>query len=162
MNSVENGRKTPLLFSTFIFEYEHESGNDAAGNEIKNELSVFRKRTNLIGIMSNTVGIRKFNTKYRPTVHNFKNVHDQTKKCMITYSFQERKHALQWAPSAMPKAYCCHLSGSKRYFICTMKHLFLLLFVHYNPMKTCSHVINNPPFLLIEWNSKNLPNNRIL
>jgi len=81
----ENGRKTPLLFSTFIFEYEHENGNDIAGNEIENELSVFRKRTNSIEIMSNTVGIRKFNTKYRPTVHNLKNVHDQTKKCMITW-----------------------------------------------------------------------------
>jgi len=45
MNSVENGRKSPLLFSIFIFEYEHESGNDIAGNEIENELSKFRKRT---------------------------------------------------------------------------------------------------------------------
>ena len=84
MNSVENGRNTPLLFSTFIFEYEHEIGNDITGNEIENELSVSRKRTNSIGIMSNTVGTRKFNAKYRPTVHNLKNVHDQTKKCMIT------------------------------------------------------------------------------
>jgi outer membrane lipoprotein-sorting protein len=62
MNSVGNGRKTPLLFSTFKFEYERENGNSIVGNE--NELMVFRKRTNLSGIMSKTVDVRKLNTKY--------------------------------------------------------------------------------------------------
>jgi hypothetical protein len=69
----ENGRKTPQLFSTFTFEYGNESENGKAGHENERELTEyreFRKRTNSSEIMSNTVGIRKFNTKYRSTMHN--------------------------------------------------------------------------------------------
>jgi hypothetical protein len=69
----ENGRKTPQLFSTFIFEYENESENGKARHENERELTEyreFRKRTHSSEIMSNTVGIRKFNTEYRSTMHN--------------------------------------------------------------------------------------------
>jgi hypothetical protein len=68
---VGNNRKTPQPFYTFSFEYENENGK--AGHENERELSQyreFRKRTNSSEIMSNTVGIRKFNTEYRPTMHN--------------------------------------------------------------------------------------------
>jgi hypothetical protein len=69
----ENGRKTPQPFSTFIFEYENESENGKAGHENERELTEyreFRKRTHSSEIISNTVGIRKFNTEYRSTMHN--------------------------------------------------------------------------------------------
>jgi hypothetical protein len=67
----ENGRKTPQLFSTFTFQYENENGK--AGHENERELTEYRefqKRTNSSEIMSNTVGIRKFNMEYRSTMHN--------------------------------------------------------------------------------------------
>jgi len=38
MKTVGNGRKTPLLFSIFIFKYEHENG---VGNENESEITVF-------------------------------------------------------------------------------------------------------------------------
>ena len=69
MKTVGNGRKTPQPFSTSTFEYENESESGKAGHENERELTEyreFRKRTNSSGIMSNTVGIRKFNTEYRP------------------------------------------------------------------------------------------------
>jgi hypothetical protein len=78
-------------FSTFTFEYENENENGKAGHENKRKLTEyreFRKRTNSSGIMSDMVGIRKFNTEYRPTVHNNKQVHNQihnkltTNKCI--------------------------------------------------------------------------------
>jgi hypothetical protein len=72
-NKDENGRKTPQPFSTFTFEYENESENGKVGHENERELieyQEFRKRTNSSEIMSNMVGIRKFNTEYRPTMHN--------------------------------------------------------------------------------------------
>jgi hypothetical protein len=47
-----------LLFSTFIFEYGHERGNDIAGNKNENELLVFRKRTNSTRIMADKNSIR--------------------------------------------------------------------------------------------------------
>ena len=62
LNKDENGRKTPQPFSTFTFEYENESENGKAGHESEHELTEYRKRTNSSRIMSNTVGIRKFNT----------------------------------------------------------------------------------------------------
>ena len=69
MDEDENYRKrlkkTFQPFSTSTFEYESESGK--AGHENEHELTEyreFRKRTNSSGIMSNTVGIRKINTKY--------------------------------------------------------------------------------------------------
>ena len=83
------------LLNRFLFlhlKYENESESGQAGHENEHELKEylkFRKRTNSSGIMSNTVGMRKFNTKYRPTVHSIKQVHDQihnkftTNKCMI-------------------------------------------------------------------------------
>jgi hypothetical protein len=70
---VGNGRKTSQPFSTFIFEYENESENGKVGHKNERELTKyqeFRKRTNSSEIMSNTVGIRKFNMEYRPTMHN--------------------------------------------------------------------------------------------
>jgi hypothetical protein len=73
LNKDENGRKTPQPLSTFIFEYENESENGKAGHENERELTEyqeFRKQTNSSEIMSNTVGIRKFNMEYRPTMHN--------------------------------------------------------------------------------------------
>jgi hypothetical protein len=69
----ENGQKTPSPFSTFTFEYENESENGKAGHENEREFTEyreFRKRTNSSEIISNTVDIQKFNTEYRPTVHN--------------------------------------------------------------------------------------------
>jgi len=71
MKTDGNGRKTPRPFSTFTFEYENENENGKAGHENERELTenrVFRKRTNSSGITSNTVGIRKINTEYRPVV----------------------------------------------------------------------------------------------
>ena len=41
MKTVGNGRKTPLLFSIFIFKYEHENGNGIVGNENESEITVF-------------------------------------------------------------------------------------------------------------------------
>jgi hypothetical protein len=73
MKTVGNGRKTPQPFSTFIFEYENESKNGKAGHENERELTEyreFRKRTHSSEIMSNAVGIRKFNMEYRSTMHN--------------------------------------------------------------------------------------------
>jgi hypothetical protein len=73
MKTVGNGQKTPQPFSTFTFEYENESENGKAGHESECELTEyreFRKQTNSSEIMLNTVGIRKFNTEYRPTMHN--------------------------------------------------------------------------------------------
>jgi hypothetical protein len=67
----ENGRKTPQLFFTFTFKYENE--NDKIGHENERELTEyreFRKRINSSEIMSNTVGIRKFNTEYQSTMYN--------------------------------------------------------------------------------------------
>ena len=65
----ENGRKTSQSFSTSTFEYENENENESgkAGHENEHELTEYRefqKQTNLSGIMSNTVGIRKINTEY--------------------------------------------------------------------------------------------------
>ena len=66
----EHGRKTSQPFSTFTFGYENQSESDKAGHENERELTEyreFRKRTKKSsGIMSNTVGIRKINTEYRP------------------------------------------------------------------------------------------------
>ena len=62
-------RRTPQPFSTFIFEYENKNESNKAGHENEHELTKYRecrKRTNSSGIMSNTVGIRKINTKYYP------------------------------------------------------------------------------------------------
>jgi hypothetical protein len=73
MKTVRNSWKTPQPFSTFTFKYENESENGKAGHENECELTEyreFRKRTNSSEIMSNTVGIRKFNMKYRFTMHN--------------------------------------------------------------------------------------------
>jgi hypothetical protein len=56
----ENGRKTSQLFSTSTFEYENKSKSSKVGHEKEHELmeyQEFQKRTNLSGIMSNTVGI---------------------------------------------------------------------------------------------------------
>jgi hypothetical protein len=67
MKTVGNGRKTPQPFSTFIFEHENESEYGKVGHENERELTEyqeFRKRTHSSEIMSNTVGIRKFNTEY--------------------------------------------------------------------------------------------------
>jgi hypothetical protein len=66
MKTVGNGRKTPKPFSTFTFEYENESESGKAGHENEHELTKYRKRTKSSGMMSNTVGIRKINTEYRP------------------------------------------------------------------------------------------------
>ena len=66
-------------FLLLYLKYESESESGQAGYENEHELTEyleFRKRTNSSGIMSNTVGMRKFNTKYRPTVHSIKQVHD--------------------------------------------------------------------------------------
>jgi hypothetical protein len=68
----ENGRKTQP-FSTFTFKYKNKSENGKAEHENEREFTEyreFRKRTNSSEIMSNTVGIQKFNTEYRPTMHN--------------------------------------------------------------------------------------------
>jgi hypothetical protein len=73
MKTVGNGRKTLQLFSTFIFEYENESENGKAEHENERELTKyreFRKWTHSSEIMSNTVGIWKFNMEYRSTMHN--------------------------------------------------------------------------------------------
>ena len=84
-------RRTPQPFSTFTFEYENENESGQTEHENEHELTEYRefqKRNNSSGIISNTVGIREFNTN-RPTVHNIKQVHGQihnkfaTNKCMI-------------------------------------------------------------------------------
>ena len=67
MKTVGIGRKTSQSFSTSTFEYENENESGKAGHENEHELTEyqkFRKRTNSSGIMSNTIGIRKINTKY--------------------------------------------------------------------------------------------------
>ena len=68
MKTVGNGKKkTSGLFSTFTFKYENKSESGKAGHENEHELTKYRecrKRTNSSGIMSNTIGIRKINTKY--------------------------------------------------------------------------------------------------
>ena len=88
----ENGRKTSQPFSTSTFEYENKNESGKAGHENEHELMEYQKfwkRTNSSRITSNTVGMRKFNTKYRPIVHSIKQVHNQiynkftTNKCMI-------------------------------------------------------------------------------
>jgi hypothetical protein len=73
VNKDENGRKTLQPFSTFTFEYENQSENGKVGHENERELMEyreFRKRTNSSEIISNMVGIRKFNMEYRPITHN--------------------------------------------------------------------------------------------
>ena len=63
----ENGRKTSQPFSISTFEYENKNESDKARHENEHELTEyqkFQKRTNLSGIMSNTVDIRKINTEY--------------------------------------------------------------------------------------------------
>ena len=65
--SEENGQKTSQPFSTFTFKYENKSESSKAGHKNEHELTEYRKfqeQTNSSGIMSNTVGIRKINTKY--------------------------------------------------------------------------------------------------
>ena len=90
----ENGRKPPQPFSTFTFEYENESENGKAGHKNEHELMKYRKRTNSSRIMSNTVGIQKFNTEYRPVesitinkcmthAHNNYQMHDQVQAHVI-------------------------------------------------------------------------------
>jgi len=62
-------RRTPQPFSTFTFEYENENESGQTEHENEHELTEyreFRKRNNSSGIISNTVGIRKLNTEYRP------------------------------------------------------------------------------------------------
>ena len=93
MKTVENSVEKLLnRFLLLHLKYESESESGQAGHENEHELTEyldFRKRTNSSGIMSNTVGMQKFNTKYRPIVHSIKQVHDQiyntftTNKCMI-------------------------------------------------------------------------------
>jgi len=41
MKTVGNGRKTSLLFSIFIFKYEHENRNGIVRNENESEITVF-------------------------------------------------------------------------------------------------------------------------
>jgi hypothetical protein len=41
MKTVENGQKTPKLFSNFAFEYENENGK--AGHENERELMDYRE-----------------------------------------------------------------------------------------------------------------------
>jgi hypothetical protein len=41
MKTIENGRKTPQLFFTFIFKYENESENGKAGYENERELTEY-------------------------------------------------------------------------------------------------------------------------
>jgi len=43
MKMVENGRKTPKLFSTFTFEYENKSENGKAAHENERELTKYRE-----------------------------------------------------------------------------------------------------------------------
>jgi hypothetical protein len=43
MKTVENGRKTPQPFSTFIFEYENKSKNGKAGHENERELTKYQE-----------------------------------------------------------------------------------------------------------------------
>jgi len=67
MKTVGNGRKISRPFSISTFEYENENESGKAGHENEHELTEyqkFRKRTNSNEIISNTVGIRKINTKY--------------------------------------------------------------------------------------------------
>ena len=65
-------------FLLLHLKYENENESGQAEHENKHELTEyleFRKQTNSSGIMSNTIGMRKFNTKYQPTVHSIKQVH---------------------------------------------------------------------------------------
>ena len=67
MEMDRNGRKTPQPFSTSTFEYENESKSGKARYENEHKLTEyrkFRKQSNSSGVMSNTVGIPKINTKY--------------------------------------------------------------------------------------------------
>jgi hypothetical protein len=57
-------RRTPQPFSTFTFEYENENENENESGQTEHEnehelteYREFRKRNNLSGIISNTVGI---------------------------------------------------------------------------------------------------------
>jgi len=92
MKTVDSVKKLLNRFLLLHLKYESENESGQAGHENEHELTEyleFQKQTNSSGIMSNMVGMRKFNTKYRPTMHSIKQVHDQihnkftTNKCMI-------------------------------------------------------------------------------
>jgi len=71
------------LVNCFLLLYLKYESESESGQENEHELTEyleFRKRTNSSRIMSNTVGMRKFNIKYRPTVHSIKQVYDQIHK----------------------------------------------------------------------------------
>ena len=66
LKAVELGRDNPNIVFTFTFQYENEIEFGKVGNEHENELTGYRKRTNSVGNMSNTVGIRKAKWKHWP------------------------------------------------------------------------------------------------
>jgi hypothetical protein len=67
----ENGRKTPKLFSTFIFEYEDESESGKAGNKNKHELMKISKMNQIKWNDVEHGRYTKINTEYRPIGHEF-------------------------------------------------------------------------------------------
>jgi hypothetical protein len=73
LKTVELGRDNTNIVFTFTFEYENEIKLGEVGNENENELTEYQriqKRTNSIGNMSNTVGIRKTKQEHRPSKPN--------------------------------------------------------------------------------------------
>jgi hypothetical protein len=65
LKTVEHGRDKPNIVFTFTFEYGNEIGFGKVGIENESEHTGYRKRTNSIGNMSNTVGIRKLIREHR-------------------------------------------------------------------------------------------------
>ena len=62
MKTVGSSPRTSQPFFTSTFEYENENESGKVGHKNEHKLAEyreFRKRTNLSGIMSNTVGIKK-------------------------------------------------------------------------------------------------------
>jgi hypothetical protein len=61
----ENVPKTSQLFSIFTFKYENKNEIGKTGHEYEHELTEYREfQINSSGIISNTIGIQKINTKY--------------------------------------------------------------------------------------------------
>lgn len=74
MKAVELGWDNPNIVFTFTFEYENEIEFGKVGNENENEHAGYweiGKRTDSIGNMSNTVGIKKTNRKHRSVEPNW-------------------------------------------------------------------------------------------
>ena len=104
MKAVELGWDNPNIVFTFTFEYENEIEFGKVGNENENEHAGYweiGKRTDSIGNMSNTVGIKKTNRKHRSVEPNWAlqqhNYITRQHQCTYTHTW----YMIRWSMSTI-------------------------------------------------------------